>query len=275
MTERDQGWSEETSVDYLAMAAVAVPYRAEHMAVMVSQVSFAHDAEFKFIDLGCGRGELSATLLSAFPNSRCVAIDPSMEMRSAASDFLARFGDRVVIEDYDMTTNEWHHHLDEVGLIVSSLAIHHLTDDAKRSLFESIARLSDADGAMIYFDMVAPRRPEGWQMQADSYARIIRKQAARVPNGNEVVARMESEQWNVFKDPVPDEEIVAPLSDQIGWLRDAGFAYADCFWLVAGHAVIGAYKSEWTGAPYETASPGVSYEDALTVALSVLEERPV
>ena len=149
MTERDQGWNEETSVDYLAMAEVAVPYRAEHMAVMVSQVSFTPDAEFRFIDLGCGRGELSAALLSAFPNSRCVAIDPSIEMRSAASDFLAPFGDRVVIENHDMTTNEWHHHLDGAGLVVSSLAIHHLTDDDKRRLFESVARLSDADGAMI------------------------------------------------------------------------------------------------------------------------------
>ena len=270
MTEREQGWSEEDSIDYLAMAEVAVPHRAEHMAVMLSQVSYSPEAEFRFIDLGCGRGELSAALLTAFPNSQCVAIDPSQEMRLAASELLSAFGERVKVEDFDMTTDGWHHHLDGAGLVVSSLAIHHLSDESKRRLFESVARLSAPDGAMIYFDMVAPSRPEGWQMQADSYQRIIREQAERITNGDAILVRMESEKWNVFKDPVPDEELIAPLPDQIVWLRDAGFAYADCFWLVAGHAVIGAYNSEWPGEPYEAASPGVSYEDALAVTREIV-----
>ena len=59
----------------------------------------------------------------------------------------------------------------------------------------------------------------------------------------EVVRRFEAERWNYYRDPTPDPyDQPSPLSDQLAWLREAGFTVADCFWMRAGHAIFGGYR---------------------------------
>jgi hypothetical protein len=57
----------------------------------------------------------------------------------------------------------------------------------------------------------------------------------------------------------------SPLSEQLVWLREAGFASVDCFWLRAGHAVYGGYR-----AAERAATPPLSFPKALSVAASVV-----
>jgi hypothetical protein len=45
------------------------------------------------------------------------------------------------------------------------------------------------------------------------------------------------------------------------WLRDGGFRTVDCYWLRAGHAVYGGYRSQ-----ARTAAPPLEFQDALRVA---------
>jgi tRNA (cmo5U34)-methyltransferase len=72
--------------------------------------------------------------------------------------------------------------------------------------------------------------------------------------------------WNIFWHPDPFDK-PSPLSDQLAWLKTAGFAVADCFWLQAGHAVYGGYKS---AADLEAAG-GLDYGDALRTANATLD----
>jgi len=51
-----------------------------------------------------------------------------------------------------------------------------------------------------------------------------------------------SEAWNYYRFPDPGDR-PSPLVDQLAWLKEAGFAIVDCFWLQAGHAIFGGYKS--------------------------------
>ena len=49
--------------------------------------------------------------------------------------------------------------------------------------------------------------------------------------------------WNYFNDPAPDPiDKPSTLYDQLSWLREAGFAEVDVFWMKAGHAVFGGRK---------------------------------
>jgi hypothetical protein len=47
---------------------------------------------------------------------------------------------------------------------------------------------------------------------------------------------------------------------QLDWLKEAGFAIVDCFWLQAGHAVFGGFKDASQGAG------GVAFTEALRIA---------
>lgn len=270
MEKLERGWNEQSSLLYLDLSQIAVPHRAENLAMIISLVPFTPDAKFRFLDLGCGAGEMSAALLTTFPNSQCVAIDSSEEMRTVASQLLAPFEERVSVEDHDMGRDFWIPHLEGAGLVVSSLAIHHLTDEAKRTLFQSVARLTVPHAAMIYFDVVGYRRPEAWQAQAETYDIVVRSQSQRTEDSNASMARFKDEHWNIFRYPDPDIDILTPLADQLNWLGQAGFAYADCFSLHAGHAVIGAYKSDWRGDSHGIPSAGVTYESALSIVRRTL-----
>ena len=55
------------------------------------------------------------------------------------------------------------------------------------------------------------------------------------------VRRFVDTRWNHFR--FPDEgDHPSALFHQLVWLRHAGFAAVDCFWLLAGHAVFGGFK---------------------------------
>ena len=66
--------------------------------------------------------------------------------------------------------------------------------------------------------------------------------------------------WNLYRYPDPVDK-PSPLFDQLQWLREAGFATVDCFWLRAGHAVYGGYRS-----PSRTGAPPLPFSDALAAA---------
>ncbi len=51
--------------------------------------------------------------------------------------------------------------------------------------------------------------------------------------------------WNYFIYDYPDPNTIdhpSLLSEQLFWLRDAGFNMVECFWMRAGHAVYGGFK---------------------------------
>jgi hypothetical protein len=61
----------------------------------------------------------------------------------------------------------------------------------------------------------------------------------------------------------------SPLADQLVWLKEAPFAVTDCFWMRAGHAIFGAYKSA------QRESAPLRFERALQCArgaMAALEE---
>jgi hypothetical protein len=48
--------------------------------------------------------------------------------------------------------------------------------------------------------------------------------------------------WNYYTHPHPIDK-PSSLFDQLQWLSVAGFNIVDCFWMQAGHAVFGGFKS--------------------------------
>jgi tRNA (cmo5U34)-methyltransferase len=93
-------------------------------------------------------------------------------------------------------------------LVVSTLCVHHLDADAKRDLFCRIAHILRAGGHFVLADIVVPERKE------------------------DVVAPID---WIMDR---PDS-----LSDQLEWLRDAGFE-ANATWKFKDLAVISSTRGQ-------------------------------
>ena len=223
---------------YRRLAPVAVPRRAEQLATIVALLP---GGTRRVVELGCGEGHLSASILECLPGSSVAALDGSPTMRELAAARLARFSDRAAVHAFDLEDNEWLSFLDGSDVVVSSLALHHLDLHGKERVYREMGTRLSPGGAVVVADIAEPQRAEAagifaaeWDRSADLQAREIGK-----PELHDLFLE---EQWNYYRWPDPSDR-PSPLYAQLQILERAGFAVVDCFWMYAGHAVFGGYKS--------------------------------
>ncbi|MDQ3785175.1 MAG: class I SAM-dependent methyltransferase [Actinomycetota bacterium] len=267
----ERHWGEEDSAVYRRMGAVAVPARAEQIAVVVALLPFGRDDAFRVVDLGSGEGALSAAILACYRRSSVSALDGSESMREQTQARLGRFGRRAEVrpfrlEDLDGEAG-WLDATEGAGGVVSSLCIHHLDDAGKKRLFEEVGLRLGPGGALLMADVVEPVRPEAAEVYAATWDRATEEQALALDGSAGRFGDFVEQRWNLYRYPDPEIDKPSPVADQLRWLREAGFETVDCFWLRAGHAVLGGYKpgSARSGAP-------VGFEEALACAQAELEE---
>ncbi len=241
MTLEQSDWTEADSALYRELSAVAVPRREEQLAALVALLPFGRDESFRVVELGCGEGVLAAAVLDAYPRASVLALDGSASMLREAAARLDRFGERARHGEFDLGSSDWRGSLAGAGAVVSSLAIHHLSGDGKKRLFQDVARETTERGALLIVDVVEPSMTEAWEYYADVYDMAAEQRSREQTGSGQLYQRLIEEEWNFFRFPEPGE-MPSPLFDQLAWLREAGFASVDCFWLLAGHAVYGGYR---------------------------------
>ncbi|MCH8814520.1 MAG: class I SAM-dependent methyltransferase [Chloroflexi bacterium] len=123
-------------------------------------------------------------------------------------------------------------------VVVSGYAIHHLTDDRKRELYGEVFGLLRAGGVFVNIEHV--KSPSGrleklWEeMMLDSLFAYDTERGSR--RSREEVAD------EFLHRPDKAANILAPVEDQCGWLRELGFVDVDCYFKVLELAVFGGRK---------------------------------
>jgi hypothetical protein len=163
-------------------------------------------------------------------------------------------------------SNDWHKHLSDADCVLSSLVIHHLFGEDKRALFNTIHTHLSNRGALLIADLVEPQHPEGQSLFAATWDFVTRAQSIDQTGTADLFETFKQVEWNTYRYPDPADR-PSPLFDQLLWLKEAGFSVVDCFWLQAGHAIYGGYKSD-AGASSER----LRFEVALRVARERLQE---
>jgi SAM-dependent methyltransferase len=185
-------WSNpERVAEYLSRE---IPHRRTSEAMLLQALPARVD---RFLDLGTGDGRLVSLLRSAHPDAEAIGLDSSEPMLARARERFA--GDAGV----EFRLHDLGHPLPTAGTfdaIVSGLAIHHLEDDRKQTLFAEIHSLLTPGGVFTNLDLVkAPTH--------ELHERFRRE-----------IGRPEDDPTDRFAD----------LCDQLAWLRAAGFTVADC-----------------------------------------------
>jgi tRNA (cmo5U34)-methyltransferase len=238
-------WTETDSETYREIADIAVPRRVEMMRTLVAAVPFTAGEPFRIVELGSGEGGLAAALLEAFPLATITALDGSESMRERTGACLAPFVNRARVRPFDLAALDWWDVMFGADLVISSLCLHHLTDAKKQYLYKAVADRVSPRGALVVADLIEPTSPSARRVAADEWDASARAQADALGQP-ERFGRFLEAKWNHFRYPDPADRPSALLHHFV-WLRHAGFAAVDCFWLYAGHAVFGGFKQ--TGAP--------------------------
>lgn len=257
-------WTESNSELYQQLAAVAVPERVQQIATILTLLPFSKNATFRIAELASGEGYLSAAILAAFPKAQLIALDGSDAMRQTTARRLAAYEGRFRLESFDMMQADWYSLINGVDCVVSSLCIHHLDDKQKEKLYADLYQQMSERGALLIADLVMPQGIQARELFSATWDKEANKQAS-ASGKNDLYDLFQSEHWNYYRYP-DDFDKPSTLFDQLKWLSAAGFETVDCFWMLAGHAIFGGYK---TG--QSSVEDSIRYEDAYAIAQKVLE----
>jgi len=238
----DQDWSEESSQYFIDYAAYFVPDRAVQLDTLCALIPARRDP-FHVVELCCGEGLLARAILERYPSSCLHGYDGSSTMLEKARTGLQPFSERVTLHEFDLAAAGWRSFPWPVQAVVSSLAIHHLDGQQKRELYRDLYRLIDPGGALIIADLIQPAHPLGTRVAARAWDEAVRQTAA-ARDGNEAAFEVfQRDRWNIFRYPDPMDK-PSGLYEQLRWLEAAGFSAVDVYWLKAGHALYGGWKTE-------------------------------
>ncbi|MBA2941532.1 class I SAM-dependent methyltransferase [Paenibacillus sp. CGMCC 1.16610] len=185
-------------------------------------------AEPRILDLGAGTGLLSSYILGQYPDAKVTLIDLSQGMLDIAKLRFGEMNANLTIQAGDYTAFESDEPFD---CVVSALSIHHLEDQAKQNLYERIFKLLKPGGIFVNADQVLGRSPFLDHLyRADWEAKIEATDLTRE------ALQAAYERTKLDK--------MAPLDQQLAWLKASGFADVDCVYKYYNFVVMFAQKPE-------------------------------
>jgi tRNA (cmo5U34)-methyltransferase len=229
----------DVAAAFLKERSLLIPDRPRQLGVMLRVLRSAPCPPGRVLDLGAGDALLLAPILEAFPEASGVALDYSPLMLEHARGRLAEFGARAAVTEADLATPNWRHAVEgPFDAIVSGLAIHHLTHERKRLLYEEIFNLLSGGGTFINCEHVASVSPRMEQMFDDA---MVEHLWERRRQGGEAVT-IEQVRQEFVERPDRAANILATVEDQCRWLREIGFRDVDCYWKYFELAIFGGVR---------------------------------
>ena len=201
--DKAANYSEWQAVDHaLAYLAKAekLPHRTEGEQVLLNQIP---PNSKRLLDLGTGDGRTMALAKLKIPTVEGVALDFSDPMLNQAKK---RFTNdklvKLVKHDFSLPLP-----VSEIGYfdaVVSSLAIHHLSHERKKQLYQEIFGLLTSGGVFCNLDHVAS--------PSERIHLKFLKEINQTPETEDPSNRL------------------LDVETQLGWLKQIGFVDVDCYW---------------------------------------------
>jgi tRNA (cmo5U34)-methyltransferase len=225
--------SGEIVQNWVAEAQANERKRATQRQFMAVLLPFGAEDAFTFLDLGAGTGAASRVILDMYPRSTAILADFSAEMMRAGEQELEPFAGRYRYVEFDMTTGQWPPEIPaELDAIVTSMSVHHLTDERKQGLFAEIFGRLVPGGWYLNYDPVSAPDPAveaAWERVNDHDD--PETAAKRLHRTSEQQARWENH-----------VRYIIPLDRQLEYLRLAGFGGIDVYWKRLENVIYGGYR---------------------------------
>ncbi|MHB1594164.1 MAG: class I SAM-dependent methyltransferase [Streptosporangiaceae bacterium] len=227
-------WKSAEQVAHWVTSAEERERQYAHPRTLISELlPFAPDEPFTVLDLGAGTGAAARAVLSRFPAARAILADFSPQMMEHGHQAMAAYAGRYSYVEFDLAAGLWPDAIPAaVDAVISSMCVHHLTDDRKRQLFKEILGRLIPGGWYLNYDPVAAADPgvdAAWLRVADqrdpefAYRRIHRTPEQQARYENHV-------------------RYIIPLAPQVGFLREAGFEAVDVYWKELEEVVYGGRR---------------------------------
>ena len=190
--------------------------------LMAELLPFAADQPFTFVDLGAGTGAAARTILDHYSAAHAILADFSPQMMAQGEVELRPYEGRYTYVEFDLTqAGTWPSGIPgQVDAAISSLAVHHLNDARKQTLFADLLAHLVPGGWYLNYDPVLPPDPvveEAWLRAGDR----------RDPSAAHKREHRTAEEQFRWENHV---RYMIPLDPQVAFMRAAGFEGVDVFW---------------------------------------------
>jgi tRNA (cmo5U34)-methyltransferase len=198
---------------------------------------FRQQDAFTFLDLGAGTGAAAGGILGLYPRSVAILTDFSPQMMDEGTRELQPFAGRFQYVEFDMSTGSWPAAIPAtLDAVVTSMCIHHLSDERKEGLFHEIFERLAPGGWYLNYDPVSSADPvveATWDRVNDredpgsAVKRLHRTPQEQARHDNHV-------------------RYLIPLEQQLGYLRSAGFEGIDVYWKHLENVIYGGRRPAGT-----------------------------
>ncbi|HND47402.1 MAG TPA: class I SAM-dependent methyltransferase [Anaerolineales bacterium] len=182
------------------------------------------DKNPSILDIGAGTGLLSEHVLQKFPTANLALLDESAEMLAKAQIRLEQYKPKVFVQAMTSALPSEKFHA-----VISSLAIHHLSDKDKKGLFKRVFDILEPGGIFINAEQILGETP--WQQSLFEETHL---DGARALGSSEEEIQAAVERMSYDK--------CSPLQEQILWLKEIGFENAASFFHSFRFAVYAGWK---------------------------------
>jgi SAM-dependent methyltransferase len=228
-------WQSAESVQaWAAEAGRQEQGRRDHRRFMAVLLPFAEQDEFTFLDLGAGTGAASRTILDLRPRSTAILADFSAEMMRAGEREMQRFAGRYRYVEFDMAAGgTWPAAIPApLDAVVSSMCVHHLTDERKQGLFAEILGRLVPGGWYLNYDPVRGADP----VVEATWQRVSDHDDPAAADRRRHRSAQDHARW------ANHVRYMIPLDQQLGYLRSAGFEGVDVYWKQLENVIYGGRR---------------------------------
>ncbi len=196
----------EFSKNYTNDMIGCVPYYLKLMSSFTESLSSEFNPK-NILDLGCGNGNVTSTLVKSFPNSKYTLLDASLEMLRLCKK---RF-EHYKIEYIESYFNDFEYKKNNYDLIVAGFSLHHCDSNEKKELFQKIHKSLKKEGVFSCTDlMISKNNPE--------HSKLLQEWKVFVDSNFP-----DEEKWKWLKEHYDEFDKPDNFKDQIEWLKNAGF----------------------------------------------------
>jgi tRNA (cmo5U34)-methyltransferase len=165
--------------------------------------------------------------LKKYPNAMMDLVDIAEDMLDIAKD---RFSQNNNLNFFLKNIMEFEVEEDkQYDAIISSLAIHHLSDLEKEQLYNKIWEWLKPEGIFVNAEMIAGETEYLNKMYEDWGIQVAKDAGLDDDEVKKALERMKL-------------DIKAPVSKQLNWLKNAGFSHVDCIYKAYSFGVLWAKK---------------------------------
>jgi tRNA (cmo5U34)-methyltransferase len=206
--------------------------RTGHRQLLAQLLPFGDEA-FTFLDLGAGTGAASRAILAAHPRSTAILADFSAEMMSTGEQEMQPFAGRYRYVEFDMAAGAWPASIPAaLDAVVTSMCVHHLTDERKQGLFAEIFARLTPGGWYVNYDPVRAADP----LVEATWERVNDRQDPGAAQRRQHRTPSQQARWDNHV------RFMIPLDQQLDYLRSAGFEGIDVYWKELENVIYGGRR---------------------------------